>query len=366
MVPADEKELLKFEKILGCVLPQDYRAFLLKVNGGRPECNPPAGFANPDGIRLRLGYLSNFGIKNKVAILPGSWKNLRAAVPPYLLPFAQVGANFDHYPPGHYPDKHPDYFGLFLGLSDAIRGQVFRISSKKFGADATSNEAEFVKASGVFKVASSFTEFIGLLDLEGNTGPAANLEAAIPVTKPASESKGDLEEVPKSLSLRFYQSAIEISDTLDKIWRYLSSRILADGQTRKESVVEMLSTLPPALRNYYLVRNFDTEVANQGLEACLMLGEDEGDLFPLKTAKAYQALGAEKHAALIRKLLPVAQNQWKLIREAEEKGEDYAEDTAFWLEQDEKWITANQQEAVYETIWKDIQANPMRYKHGRA
>jgi len=370
IVPAEEKELLKFEKMLGYVLPSDYRMFLLEINGGLPTCNPPAGFDVSNGIRLRLGYLLNFGIKHKFALLPSSWKDLRVVIPRYLLPFAEVGADFKHSPPGNAPDGLSGYFGIFLGLSEPLRGQVFCISSKNFGAHAASSEAEFVKASGVMKIADSFTEFIEQLKFDGPKANArkASLENAQVKQKSNTTSETDrtTEETPKSLSPRFYQSNTDMLTTLGKMTRYLFSRIPEDDRFYKERVEEMLATLTPALRNFYLVDHFSTEVANQGLEACLMLGEEENDLFPLKTAKAYKALGAEKHAALIRELLPVAQNQWKLIREAEEKGEEYEEDTAFWLEQDEKWITASQEEDVYATIWEDIQANPLRYKHGMA
>lgn len=163
ITPATEPEILKFEKMLEYPLPADYRDFLLLVNGGVPCCEPPPVFCKPDGLRFRLGVFFNFGIKNKYALLPMSWKGLRPSIPRYLLPFATIGADESIASPCQLPQKHPDYFGFFLGLSEPVREGVFCVCNKNFGANATSNEDEFVKASGVLKVADSFTDFMNQL-----------------------------------------------------------------------------------------------------------------------------------------------------------------------------------------------------------
>ena len=123
--PASEPELLKFEKMLGYSLPGDFREFLKQINGGVPCCNPPPKFRANNGSHFRLSLLLNFGIKNKVALLTVSWKGLRPAIPHFLLPFGDVGANDAVAVRCDSPEKHPDYFGLFLGLSEPVRGQVF-------------------------------------------------------------------------------------------------------------------------------------------------------------------------------------------------------------------------------------------------
>src|SRR5690242_5053803 len=86
--PIEERDVSSFERKHGIQLPSEYRAFLLRSNGGRPERDlfPVPGFAgNPVG---RLHFF--FGIGDPVESCDLEW-NLKVfsdRIPAHLLPVA--------------------------------------------------------------------------------------------------------------------------------------------------------------------------------------------------------------------------------------------------------------------------------------
>lgn len=55
---ATEDDVVHFQMGLGAVLPNDYREFLLKHNGGYPE---PSGFANGNLVNAFFGFCQKHG-----------------------------------------------------------------------------------------------------------------------------------------------------------------------------------------------------------------------------------------------------------------------------------------------------------------
>jgi hypothetical protein len=83
-----QEDLRLLEEELGARLPDDYRAFLIKFNGGRPEPNwfPMQGELGVGGVDLFLGIRR-----------PGEWDDLLTAkrrllerMPPHMLPIAHA------------------------------------------------------------------------------------------------------------------------------------------------------------------------------------------------------------------------------------------------------------------------------------
>lgn len=172
-------------------------------------------------------------------------------------------------------------------------------------------------------------------------------------------------EPPKSLSADFYRSHARFEDVDTGMWTFLCDLIPDGPQPYGDRTAKMLKSISPELRRYYLTRGFDWERGSGGLESCLMRGPENDYLFLNDTIKAYESLGAHKHAAIIRELIPISQKRWKQIHEADASGQEFNYDDGLWDPYEERWDEASKEFDFYEIIWKDIRAHPERYTHTR-
>ena len=144
-----DKDIDGIEAHIGIHLPEEYRAFLLRYNGGRPtpRAFPIEGLANnPFGVILDF-----FGIDDTVESCNLDWnvETMNGRLPANLLPIAC--------------DDGGDLICLSLFGEDAD-SVLFWDRHKEKGAPSYEN---------VFKIASSFTEFIdGVRELPD--GPQAS------------------------------------------------------------------------------------------------------------------------------------------------------------------------------------------------
>ena len=131
-----EEELRLLEEELGVRLPDDYRAFLVKFNGGRPEPNwfPVQGELGMGGVDLFLGVRG-----------AGDWDDLLTAkrrllerMPAHMLPIADAECG--------------NVICLSLGTSDS--GSVYY-----WDHELEADEGEVPTYSNLFKVADSFSAF---------------------------------------------------------------------------------------------------------------------------------------------------------------------------------------------------------------
>jgi hypothetical protein len=133
----DEKKLLKFEADIHGRLPEDFRAFLLEHNGGKPI---PFSFT----ISKELGIDSihhMLGLHNgpKYFRLDKSWKAYRNRMPTTIVPFAD----------------DPCGNALCIGISGNEEGNIFFWDHEKEG-----NENEQPFYGNIKKISDSFNQFL--------------------------------------------------------------------------------------------------------------------------------------------------------------------------------------------------------------
>ena len=174
-----------------------------------------------------------------------------------------------------------------------------------------------------------------------------------------------MSEAPKALTEELYQSAASLDDLDTLMWLFLLDLIPGDERPYSVRTAEMLNSVSPELGRYFLTRGFDWERGSGGLEGCLMQDPSDNALLLEKTITAYEQLGACKHAAVIRELIPKAAERWKQIEKADTSGEEFNYDDGFWNPYEEQWDAACKEFDFYEVIWKDIQAHPERYAHSK-
>ena len=171
-------------------------------------------------------------------------------------------------------------------------------------------------------------------------------------------------ETPQALTKALYRSSTSIEDVDSKMWLYLCDLVPEDNRPYHIRVVEMLNSVSSKLRRYYLTRGFDWERGSGGLEACLMIDPKDDHLFLNDTIYAYESLGAFKHAAIIRELIPKSQDRRNLINEADKKGEEFNFDDGMWDSYETRWDTASEEFNFYDVLWSDILTNTEEYIHG--
>lgn len=91
--PATPEEIQKAEQSMGIEIPEEYRQFLLKYNGGRPKPDVFPIHNNPVGDK---GIMSNFFSVNESDYdsLQKIWKIFKDRIPSGYLPIAHdVGGN---------------------------------------------------------------------------------------------------------------------------------------------------------------------------------------------------------------------------------------------------------------------------------
>ena len=147
--PASQEQLHAFEQSSGFALPEDYKAFLCKQNGGDLRSGSPNAF--PLGTnRSDYGYLVTvypFVVgKNEPCTVPHMWHQNATWLPPELWPIADDGSG--------------NYVCILLG--DAEKGGVVYLEHELLSLPQTSID-ELVDQEGFVPLTSSFTEFLTTL-----------------------------------------------------------------------------------------------------------------------------------------------------------------------------------------------------------
>lgn len=139
LAPAvDDARLAVFEAQIKCALPDDYRAFMMRYNGGRPKPSI-VDFTLRDGSQSNAVVEGLLAIDSKIWNIEVTWRTLRSRVPSETLP---IGT---------------DSFGnkFLLGITGEPRGKVFFWDHEL--------ETEDGDWSNVDLIADSFDSFMRLL-----------------------------------------------------------------------------------------------------------------------------------------------------------------------------------------------------------
>ncbi|WP_052732435.1 SMI1/KNR4 family protein [Hymenobacter terrenus] len=156
--PATLADLAVIEQQYGFTLPDDYKAHVLRYNGGFPARSSFMEVA-PDGDQVERGINSFYAVRHGENTLESSLKSLYDQLHPDLVPFADDGGG--------------DQFCLSVGPKDY--GSIYYIGLESY----TPPEGEYDEetktwgppapldyGTGVHFLASSFTAFMnGLVDV---------------------------------------------------------------------------------------------------------------------------------------------------------------------------------------------------------
>ena len=205
---ATEKQISELEKSLGCKLPNEYRNFLLSVNGGRP---------NPDCVRVPgVPYIENVGV--------GTLFHLRASKPDMDEITYEVQRTNELLPKGHLP---------IAGSSDLF---TISLSPKSFGAvywwnhdtEELDDDGNFL-ASAATLLASSFDEFLTRIACLFDEDEQANEEPS-PKTNGSKSTLRELlrtiqkEHSPQTVKeiKRLIKEAGDLSQIEDRKWPFIN------------------------------------------------------------------------------------------------------------------------------------------------
>lgn len=157
--PPTLQSLADFQQLAGAPLPDDYRRFLLKYNGG--NCDPWLM------LNQALVVASFYGIREEADSLSLAAAIERGRTPDDDNPFAQGQPTPPPLPEEVIPiGENPEAHGIFcLVLSGAVAGSVWFCDT---GADpAPAYDGSFATAAHMVKAAASFREFLnGLVPYE--------------------------------------------------------------------------------------------------------------------------------------------------------------------------------------------------------
>lgn len=145
--PVDKDDIQRFEYRIGTALPDDYRLFLLEVNGGR---------TNRDyrRFRLRRGYASL-----------GALYSLNASDDQDDLATAQQHYNSDARLPDGILEIGYDDGGscIVMPLRGRHRGEVWYLDTEDPRPTGSNPRVEWFDRRDVWKIADSFSEFMSNL-----------------------------------------------------------------------------------------------------------------------------------------------------------------------------------------------------------
>ena len=149
-----EAAVAAFEAQLGATLPQDYRSFLLEVNGGRTARSHRVFAIRMQKARTdetTLNGLHSLDDPDDRGNLAQRWKNIHRMLPKDVLP---IGS---------------DSFGgtVVLALGGPRRGQVWFLDGADPRPEGSNPRVEWFDRRDVSKLADSFREFMdGLRPLD--------------------------------------------------------------------------------------------------------------------------------------------------------------------------------------------------------
>lgn len=142
----------KLERELECMLPIEYKQFLLEHNGGEPGPSVPCRFwiSGVSKWQETVAYYYSVALTKKHGYLPFVWRRDLDYMPRQLLPIATT-----------LDSRDPVYIGLGAGLG----GKVFFSSSGRVPTAVTpmSTDADILADKGTIEVAGNFQEFLDSL-----------------------------------------------------------------------------------------------------------------------------------------------------------------------------------------------------------
>jgi hypothetical protein len=144
--PVEEADVAAFERQIGHSLPEDYRRFLLEVNGGRLARENVTFDDGSVNIMLSLGLESQpvFDLLTRTT----RERSRRLLPSPDLIPIG--------YDDGAAP--------ILLGVAGEHRGEVWFENTSNPRPDDANPRVEWFKRRDMKKLADSFEEFLRLLE----------------------------------------------------------------------------------------------------------------------------------------------------------------------------------------------------------
>jgi hypothetical protein len=140
-----DAEVRALEQKLGAALPDDYRSFMLEVNGGNPDANHSV-FRMREGTST-LNSLHSIDDSNPEVDLETWWRSTREELPPGLLCI------------GH------DSTGsrIVLALAAPHRGEVWLLDALNARPQDANPRVDWFDRRDVVRLANSFGEFMAWL-----------------------------------------------------------------------------------------------------------------------------------------------------------------------------------------------------------
>jgi hypothetical protein len=135
--PISELDLRRFEREANLELPLDYRAFVLKHNGGRPSSAEFTLLLDNEPLRWRLHFFFGLNDPEQSCCLCWNYEITRATRPPGTLPIAS--------------DEGGNMF--YLRWAEPKRGSIY------FGA--TPSDGQIVRLAHISNSFSAFLEQLG-------------------------------------------------------------------------------------------------------------------------------------------------------------------------------------------------------------
>ena len=146
-----EEEVDAFLRREGLVFPNDYRAFVLEINGGVLDWSTKVTlhFRGPRGRQREIVVESfwAFVAGEKYSAQPWCWMVNNSYRPRFLFEIANAG-----------PSRK-----ICMGLSPTLAGKIFLFDDQKTLVTPSTTEEEIFQDRGIIHIANSFTEFVDSL-----------------------------------------------------------------------------------------------------------------------------------------------------------------------------------------------------------
>ena len=165
------------------------------------------------------------------------------------------------------------------------------------------------------------------------------------------------QQIPKLLDEKLWRNVKHENLYLGSISTYIIELIDKEqGRSFEEKELSFLTKVKPRLGYYYLMLNFDGLWGNGGMQAVTLRDEfDFGIKILNKTIEAFRFYGADKHANLIEKLIPVARKTQKDLENAKKLNKKDEEFKNIWAQIDKFDILYDEVCAEYDPYQKIIE-----------
>ena len=159
-----EAAVVRFETLLGVKFPDDYRAFLLEVNGGQTELSHTRFMlVSRKGRRdwTRLNSLNSLDDPDDQFNLATHWLSSQQQHPPA---FPDIPPELPDLPREVLPIGYDDFGGTVgLVVAGPRRGQVWFLDGASDRPEGANPRVDWFDRREVFKLAESFHEFMDSL-----------------------------------------------------------------------------------------------------------------------------------------------------------------------------------------------------------